>query len=179
MNPIDFLIEEHNLISRMITLFNVEIAGLKEGKGDHCFIHAAIDFFKSYGDKTHHGKEEDILFRELGQKALSDEHRKEMSELLEEHVAAREKIKHLDELNEKFIGGDATVQPLLVEALEDISKFYKLHIEKENTHFFISAKDYLNDEEWEVMMREFADFDRSMIHEKYKEMIVEMEAKHA
>lgn len=179
MNPIDFLMEEHNLIARMISLFDKEIAGLKEGKGDHCFIHAAIDFFKSYGDKTHHGKEEDILFRELGQKALSDEHRNEMAELLEEHVAAREKIKHLDELNEKFIKGDISVQPHLVESLEDLSVFYKLHIEKENTHFFVSAREYMNGEEWEVMMKEFAEFDRSVIHEKYKEMIAEMEARNA
>lgn len=179
MDPIDFLMEEHNLITRMISLFEKEIALLKTSNGDHCFINSAIDFFVSYGDKTHHGKEEDILFRELGQKDLSEEHRNEMAELIEEHILAREKIKHLKEINQKFIDGDSSVQPALVEALEDMSTFYVQHIEKENTHFFVSARKYMNDEEWEVMMKEFAEFDRSVIHEKYKDMITEMETKHS
>lgn len=177
MNPIDLLVEEHTLIARMLTLFGKEIEKLKASNGDHCFINAAVDFFMSYGDRTHHGKEEDILFRELGQKPLSEEHRNEMGELLEEHVVARNKIKDLKALNQKFIDGDSSVQLQLVTALEDLSAFYNQHIQKENTHFFISAKEYMNDTEWELMLKEFAEFDRSVIHEKYKALIAEMEAK--
>lgn len=177
MNPIEFLMEEHKLIARMITLFGKEIEMLKQGKGSACFIHDAVDFFKSYGDKTHHGKEEDILFRELGQKNLSDDHRNQMAELLEEHVKAREMIKVIDDLNEKFINGDGSVQSEIVTALEEISKFYLEHIEKENTHFFVSAKEYMTEEEWNNMMKEFSEFDRSIIHEKYKALIADLEAK--
>lgn len=177
MNPIGFLMEEHNLISKMVGLFDKEIERLKTGKGDHCFINSAIDFFSSYGDKTHHGKEEDILFREIGQKPISEEDRNTMGILLEEHVLAREKIKHLKELNEKFIQGDKNVQPEIMAALQDLGSFYLQHMEKENTEFFISAKQYFNDEEWELMIKEFAEFDRSMIHEKYKNLIAELEAK--
>lgn len=177
MNPIDLLMEEHELISKMVQLFDKEIARLKAGNGDHCFIHSAIDFFSSYGDKTHHGKEEDILFREIGQKPISEENRNMMGILLEEHIMAREKIKHLNELNEKLIQGDKSVQPELITALEDLGSFYLQHIEKENTHFFIDAKQYFNDEEWGLMIKEFAEFDRSMIHEKYRALIAELEAK--
>ncbi len=177
MNPIDLLMQEHGLISKMIQLFDKEIARLKAGNGDHCFLHSAIDFFMSYGDKTHHGKEEDILFREIGQKPISEEDRNTMGILLEEHVMAREKIKHLNELNDKLIQGDKSVQPEIITALEDLGSFYLQHIEKENIHFFISAKQYFNDEEWELMMKEFAEFDRSMIHEKYRSLIAELEAK--
>lgn len=177
MNPIEFLMEEHKLIIKMMVLFEKEIERLKAGHGSVCFIHDAVDFFKYYGDKTHHGKEEDILFRELGQKNLNEEHRNQMAELLEEHIQAREKIKYLNELNEKFINGDSSVQTDIVAALEDLSNFYKQHIEKENAHFFVSAKEYMDDNEWQKMMQEFAEFDRSMIHEKYKEMVAEMEAK--
>jgi len=177
MNPIEFLMEEHNLISRMIALFDKEIARLKQSKGDHCFIREAIDFFNSYGDKTHHGKEEDILFREIGRKDISEEDRNTMAELLEEHVLARGKIKHLNELNEKFIQGDSECQPDIVAALEDMGSFYLKHIEKENTKFFVSAKQYFTDEEWELMMKEFSEFDRSIIHEKYKALIADLEAK--
>lgn len=179
MNPIEFLMEEHDLIAKMMTLFGKEIERLKQGQGSFCFIHDAIDFFKSYGDRTHHGKEEDILFRELGQKNLSEEHRNQMAELLEEHVLAREKIKHLNELNEKFIKGEHDVQIEIVSVLEDLSAFYKQHIEKENTHFFVSANEYMNEDEWKRMMDEFAEFDRSVIHEKYKALIADMESRNS
>ncbi len=39
-----------------------------------------------YADRTHHGKEQDILFRDLEKKELSPNHTKIMGELLEEHI---------------------------------------------------------------------------------------------
>jgi hemerythrin-like domain-containing protein len=35
------------------------------------FVHIAVDFIRVFADQTHHGKEEDILFRELGKKPLT------------------------------------------------------------------------------------------------------------
>jgi hemerythrin-like domain-containing protein len=40
-----------------------------------------VDFFKNYTDKTHHGKEEDIIFREIGQKPISNENKEMLSQL--------------------------------------------------------------------------------------------------
>jgi hemerythrin-like domain-containing protein len=53
------------------------------------FIDIAVDFIRTYADRTHHSKEEDILFRELAKKQLSPEHKKTMEELVDEHAFAR------------------------------------------------------------------------------------------
>ncbi|MFC1647495.1 hemerythrin domain-containing protein [Patescibacteria group bacterium] len=179
-DPIEQLMEEHVLILRMIDLIDKIIVKINEtNKVEPCFIDRAVDFFKSYGDKTHHGKEEDILFRELGQKPLSDEHRTIMGELLEEHVQARAMIKHLDETNEKYRAGESGLFQEILKILSELSAFYKAHTEKENTSFFKPAIAYFTDQEVELMLKEFAEFDRSVIHIKYKELLDSLESENA
>ncbi|MFC1546440.1 hemerythrin domain-containing protein, partial [bacterium] len=83
MRPIDPLINEHRLIERMIKLMSKKLNEIKEKNVvDVTFIDTAVDFIRTYADKCHHGKEEDILFRELAKKDLSIDHKKFMDELI-------------------------------------------------------------------------------------------------
>ena len=50
--------------------------------------------------------------------------------------------------------------------------FYPQHIEKEDKVFFPAATKHLSDKEQQTMLEAFWEFDRKMIHEKYK-MVVE------
>ena len=59
----------------------------------------AVDLIRTYADRTHHGKEEDILFRELAKKQLSQEHQKTMNELVEDHVSGRRMVTSLVNAN--------------------------------------------------------------------------------
>lgn len=62
--PIGPLMKKHRLIERMIALMERELFRLKDGKEmDPVFIDVAADFIRTYADRCHHGKEEDILFR--------------------------------------------------------------------------------------------------------------------
>jgi len=49
-------------------------------------------FIRFYADRTHHDKE-DILFRELDKRSLSDNDRRNMNELVEEHESVNEGLK--------------------------------------------------------------------------------------
>lgn len=171
MHPLDMMMQEHALITKLITVIRKKLPEMKAKKTNSCFINKLVDFFITYGDKTHHGKEEDILFREVGQKNLSEELRKVLAELLEEHVQAREKIKKFDQENNKYSNGDESVYENIIKMIEDILDFYIAHIEKENTRFFRQAMEYLNEKEIEAMTKEFAEFDRSIIHERYKDIV--------
>ena len=51
-----------------------------------------------------------------------------------------------------------------------------MHIEKEDKHFFIPAMDYFSRDEQQKMLDEFREFDRKMIHEKYRAMVGQREA---
>ncbi|MFX0049145.1 MAG: hemerythrin domain-containing protein, partial [Candidatus Hermodarchaeota archaeon] len=64
MLPIGPLMAEHRIIEKMIALMQKEIEKIKKfNKVNPLFIDTAVDFIRMYADRTHHGKEEDILFR--------------------------------------------------------------------------------------------------------------------
>jgi len=86
MMPIGPLMIEHRLIERMIEVMKRQLQRWEtEGKADSSFIETAVDFIRTYADRCHHGKEEDILFRDLSKKPVSSDHRRIMEELREEH----------------------------------------------------------------------------------------------
>jgi len=68
---------EHRLIERIVKLLKHEFSCLeKSQEPDLILLEGAVDFYHIYADMCHHGKEEDILFRQLLKKKLSGEHRR-------------------------------------------------------------------------------------------------------
>jgi hemerythrin-like domain-containing protein len=61
--------------------------------------------------------------------------------------------------------------------LKTLVDFYPKHIRKEDDVFFPASRAYFSDEEDQAMLAEFWEFDRKMIHEKYKAVVKESEAK--
>ena len=172
MMPIGPLMVEHRLIERMAKLLKqeVETAG-GDSPVDAVFIDRAVDFFRTYADRTHHGKEEDILFRDLENKQLSREHARIMRELVEEHVYARQKVGRLVQAREDYLAGDLAAEGEIVSIVLELVGFYATHIVKEDRHFFIPVMGYFSREEQDAMLGEFREFDRQMIHEKYLKVV--------
>ncbi|MBM4270588.1 MAG: cation-binding protein [Deltaproteobacteria bacterium] len=174
MKPIGPLMWEHRLIEKMAGLFIREINRIKEENiVNTVFISAAVDFFRTYADRTHHGKEEDILFRDLQKKNLSPDHDRTMRELVEEHIFARKTVGRLLEANGKYLGGDKNSITDVISCLRELSELYPKHIEKEDKHFFFPILDYFTAEEQAAMLKEFWEFDKNMIHEKYRKVVEE------
>ena len=51
---------------------------------------------------------------------------------------------------------------------------YPKHIEKEDQPFFPASRAYFTDEEDPAMLAELGEFDRKMLHEKYKTVVTEL-----
>ena len=103
------LMIEHRLIERMIAkIKDMLLRAEQTQKIDPLFVDIAVDFIRTYADRTHHGKEEDILFRDLNNKELSEIDRRVMNELIEEHVFARKTTKALVEANTQYRKGDSS-----------------------------------------------------------------------
>lgn len=176
MLPVGPLMIEHRLIERIIILMNKELKNIaRNNKANIEFINIAIDFIKIYADRCHHGKEEDILFRDLAKKPLSIEHKRIMNELIKEHVLARGNVKKLIEAKDKYKEGDNEALKAIAENMDILVKFYPVHIEKEDKQFFIPVMTYFSSEEKETMLKEFWEFDRRLIHEKYGKIVDELE----
>ena len=176
MKPIGPLMWEHRLIERLLLLFDEQITIIrKENAIDPVFIDNAIDFIRIYADRTHHGKEEDILFRDLAKKQLTAVHAKIMDELVEEHKHARKVVGKLIEAKEMFLKGNKAAVQDVIACLKELCEFYPRHIEKEDKHFFFPVLDYFSKEEQDTMLSEFHEFDRNMIHEKYTRLVDALE----
>ncbi len=170
------LMIEHRLIERMIGLIKHILSQIeKEEKVDPVFIDTTIDFIRTYADRTHHGKEEDILFRELSKKDLSEKDHLLMNDLIEEHIVGRKTTKKLVEANNDYRSGDKSALAEIVSNLRLFVDFYPKHIKKEDKVFFPSARSYFSEQEDQAMLNEFWEFDRKMIHEKYISLIESFE----
>ena len=169
------LMIEHRLIERMITLIEKKLQQIEiTNQVDPFFIDTVVDFIRIYADRTHHGKEEDILFKELSNKQMSDQEKQIMDELLDEHVLGRKTTKELVAANTKYRSGDKFALAIIVSKLRKLVDFYPKHIEKEDKIFFPAYMKYLTDEEDRLMLKKFWEFDREMIHEKYRYVLQEL-----
>jgi hemerythrin-like domain-containing protein len=170
------LMIEHRLIERMLAKIQDKLAQAEQTRTiDPLFVDRAVDFIRTYADRTHHGKEEDILFRELNNKGLSDVDRKVMDELIEEHIFGRSTTKALVEANTLYRNGDPSALEDIASCLRTLVEFYPRHIEKEDNIFFPASRAYFSEAEDQAMLAEFLDFDRKMIHEKYKSVVDDLE----
>ena len=170
------LMIEHRLIERMISLIKNTLLQIEVNqKVDPVFVDIAVDFIRIYADRTHHGKEEDILFRELNNKPMNEKDREIMKELIEEHVFGRQTTKALVDANTRYRNGDDTALTEIAAKLQTLTEFYPKHIDKEDKLFFPASRAYFTDEEDQAMLAEFWEFDRRMIHEKYKLVIEGLE----
>jgi hemerythrin-like domain-containing protein len=172
MMPIGPLMIEHRLLERMVSLAGKELDRIKSsGKADSDFIDTLMDFMHTYADRCHHGKEEDILFRELKKKHLSEEHSRTIDELLTDHAHGREINTKLIEANKKYVSGDEQALSVITDSLSEMLNLYPQHIEKEDKHFFLPAMSYFTEEEKDSILAEEYSFDQSLIHEKYREVV--------
>jgi hemerythrin-like domain-containing protein len=167
---------EHRLIERMIRQLKQQLDKVgSQKKVDPVFIDVAVDFIRNYADRCHHGKEEDILFRDLAKKDLSDEHRAVMEELLDEHVRARKATRSLLDGKERYLAGDGDALNDIVDAMTWLVKFYPVHIEKEDRQFFMPVMGYLTKQEQHMMLQEFYEFDRNLVHTTYRGIVERLE----
>ncbi len=171
MKPRGLLMIEHRLIEKMLGVAKKELDVIKAKKAvDPVFIDTIVDFIRIYADRTHHGKEEDILFKELENKKLDGENVKLMKDLVDEHMLARKIVGELVEANQRYAGGDLTGIGIIADRVSFLTDFYPRHIAKEDKAFFPNTERYFSDKELDAMLAGFYEFDRKMIHEKYNRL---------
>jgi len=171
MKPRGPLMIEHRLIERMIETTRKEVSDIiASNEVDPAFIDTIVDFIRVYADRTHHGKEEDILFRDCARKDMSEQDKSIMNELMEEHKLSRKTVGELLDAKNRYIEGGRTVDVIL-EKLNTLVDLYPKHIEKEDKMFFPNSENYFSEDEQQRMLKEFSEFDKDMIHEKYKSVV--------
>lgn len=173
LTPADLLLAEHDLIRRVLAILERESEWIGEGRDvDPVFIDRMVDFIYTYAERVHHGKEEEVLFRELDSKPLSPEHRQMMERLVREHVEMRHLADDLVAAGEKYAEADGEALQRVEDTIGYLSDLYHDHFQIEEETFFPAAQSYLEESEEAVILEAMRSHDRAMIHEKYG-MLVE------
>lgn len=168
MLPIALLMIEHRQIERMVPLLHAEAINAREGKVDPLRIDSLVDFVRTYADKCHHGKEEDILFASLQTKPLPPELIMIMRGLIEDHRVSRSHVGTVVDANARYRSGDLRALQDMAMALEALATLYPKHIETEDRRFFIQCMSLFELDERKRMLAEFQTFDRELVHQVYK-----------
>ncbi len=169
--PVGRLQTEHLLIERFIGLMKNEMTKMDRGQGpDMVRIGATIDFFNTYAHRCHYGKEEEMLFQGLYRKRLLPGHKDIIDELVLEHIQEKRFIAGMEIARDKYWQGHSEAGKEIFAYLEKVVGFYPGHMHKEEKELFPTAGEYFSGEEQADMLRRFAEFDQTLIHEKYIEM---------
>jgi hemerythrin-like domain-containing protein len=161
---------EHRLIEKMLALADRKVQAMTEESYDPVFVDSVVDFIKTYADRTHHGKEENILFAELAKKDLDEANARILVELIDEHKQAREKVAEIVALNACYKQGERQAAITIKAVISWLASFYPVHIKKEDDAFFPDTERYFSAHELDELLERFWNFDRHMIHEKYRDL---------
>ncbi|MCC6722363.1 MAG: hemerythrin domain-containing protein [Bacteroidia bacterium] len=152
MNPVNLLIEEHNIIKEAIEIAKNSRKLLNDSEKYENTVRELIVFFRNYADNYHHHKEEQILFPEMV-KANEMLEQGIVFEMFENHSDFRELISGIENfLNNKNYEKSQNLLEQYCEALLD-------HIAVEDDEVFEIAKSLFDDNELEKIYFRFLDTD--------------------
>ncbi|MEW5910026.1 MAG: hemerythrin domain-containing protein [Thermodesulfobacteriota bacterium] len=162
--PLQQLVDEHVWIKRWIALIPELVRRLDlESRDGREIILAGLDMIRSYADKLHHAKEEDILFKYF------DETADIIKVMLEDHQKARSLVRAMMEALDKP-DKDAIGTHLLAyrELLSE-------HIRKEDEILYPWMDSRLSMHQVGELFSKFADSQMGFSPEKYQTFILDLE----
>ena len=98
-----------------------------------------------------------------------------MDELIEEHKKSRATTGALVKAKESHLRQEPEALEHILMHLRTLAELYPKHIDKEDNHFFILCMEYFTKEEQDDMLARMYEFDRRMIHEKYRLTVEQIE----
>jgi hemerythrin-like domain-containing protein len=161
---------EHRLIERALNALEARINS-PGSPPDVIAFAELIDFFGTYADATHHGKEEDILFIEADSVKLSDELAAVLAQLRDDHVRFRGYRRAMNEANRKLAAGNKAALNDLISTAKEFIPRLRQHIVKEDKVFFPGFDKLQQKADREKMKAAFYAFDAERIHETYKAVV--------
>jgi hemerythrin-like domain-containing protein len=173
------LVQEHTLILRMISLVEANAGLLEQGKlEDWQFFLDAVDFIRTYADRFHHAKEEDVLFVELVANGMPEK-QSPIEAMLVEHDQGRAHVRKIEAAATKALGGDGTQTPVIIEHAAGYAKLLRGHIDKEDNILYPLAERVLPEEVRSRMLAayESAEARTPGLEERYRTLVEGYEAK--
>jgi hemerythrin-like domain-containing protein len=172
MMIIEQLKEEHQAISLMLKIMGAVCKKLEDGedvsKDD---LNDMVKFIKEFADKSHHLKEEDLLFPAMEEAGIP---RKggPIGVMLIEHTMGRDFVKGLSNGIEEYANENANAVNQIIENARNYSALLSNHINKEDNILYPMAEMRISKEKQNELLNEFEKVNSEKIGlEKQKELI--------
>ncbi|HVZ19381.1 MAG TPA: hemerythrin domain-containing protein [Terriglobales bacterium] len=161
--PIRILREEHDNILRGLELLEACSDKLRDGcEVSPKTMEDLIEFFRLYADKTHHGKEEDLLFPAMIEHGFSREEGP-IHCMLADHEHNRSLTREMIAATESYRGGDKKAGLRFAKAACEYVRALREHIQKENLVLFVMADNTLPVEDEPELLARFQEVDGKKI----------------
>lgn len=182
MKSIQDMIHEHENVKRMIQIMRKYSYGVLQNKNiDYKDFYKIIDFIRNYTDGYHHAKEENILFKRMGEEIPRLSNNGPITGMLIEHDMARLYVSNLEKALEEYEKGNDEARLDIIANTISYGDLLARHVEKENTVIYRFAENMLSDEVKEEIDKRSDEVDREAsekgVQEKYLNMLDELEKK--
>ncbi|MEI8063773.1 MAG: hemerythrin domain-containing protein [Verrucomicrobiota bacterium] len=155
MKPTEILSSEHRVIEQVLDCLDKIIAATKHtGKLDTASATDAINFFRTFADQCHHGKEEAHLFPAMEAKGFSRESGP-TGVMLAEHTQGRDYIRQMNAVLAGVAKGDCVALQQFAEAGQKYSELLRQHIQKEDHCLFSMADQAFTAAEHAALLAKF------------------------
>ncbi len=166
MDPIDTLMDEHRHIEAALDALDVYAERLSAGaEAPINDLAAFVRFIREYADRTHHGKEEDILFEIMVREGFPKEGGP-IAVMLMEHDEGRSHVRVLAGAVEAGDDPDASARSAIVAAARGYTSLLREHIQKEDRILYVMAKERLSEDAYREVEQRCAEYERDHAAEK-------------
>ncbi len=175
VKPTDVLKEEHREIKLMLEILEKICQKLEEGEEvDAKHLESVLEFIRTFADKCHHGKEEDLLFPEFEKVGIPKE-QGPIGVMLMEHDFGREFVKGFAEGIEEYKKGSEKAKEKIIENARKYIELLREHIDKEDNILYPMGEEHLTEEKRKELLENFEKVEREVVgegvHEKMHEVL--------
>ncbi len=182
MKSIDIMVEEHENVRRMLKVIRKYCYKvLLDEDIDYDDFYKIINFIRDYTDGHHHSKEEDILFKMMGEETPKLANNGPITGMLIEHDLARLYVGNLEKALDRYKKGQDDARLDIIANSISYTDLLDRHIEKENNVIYKFANNTLSQKVKERIDNECDQIDKRAeeegIQRKYINLLAELEEK--
>ncbi|MCR4413266.1 MAG: hemerythrin domain-containing protein [Thermoguttaceae bacterium] len=180
MKATEILSAEHRVIEQVLDcLERMAEHGERSGRIDVESAEKAIDFFRNFADRCHHGKEESHLFPAMEARGFPREGGP-TGVMLYEHELGRGRVSAMSEAVAAAQAGDAAAARRFAEHARAYIALLRDHIEKEDHCLFTMADQALDEAEQSRLLEAFSRVESEHVgagvHDRYLRLADELAA---
>jgi hemerythrin-like domain-containing protein len=171
MKPTDILSNEHRVIEQVLDCLDKMVQTCqREHKIDEQSAKDAVDFFRNFADRCHHGKEEAHLFPAMEAKGFARDCGP-TGVMIYEHEQGRKFVRGMAESIDAAAKGDAAEQKEFIRNAREYIDLLREHIQKEDHCLFGMANNAFTEQDQQALSAAFENVEANEIgpevHEKY------------